>query len=115
MSINSIDSSNPVEIGAHMHEIYNGIFNQNDPYKDGDLQKFLGDEGITKLGAIKHEYKEMCDASFSKYEVIMALNELGRNKNGGPDKVTSELVKFLFKIYPNLIIKVCQNIFDLNN
>ena len=34
-------------------------------------------------------------------------------KNGGPDKVTSALLKFIHKLCPNLIMKVCQNISDL--
>ena len=31
MSINSIESSNPIEIGSHRLEIYNIIFNQSNP------------------------------------------------------------------------------------
>ena len=31
-------------------------------------------------------------------------------KNGGPDKVTSELIKFIFRLCPTLILHVCNNI-----
>ena len=52
----------------------------------------------------------MFDSPFSLVEVSVAVDKLGRSKNGGPDKVTSELIKFIFKLCPTLILHVCINI-----
>ena len=72
------------------------IFNPKDPYKIGDVQQFLGEEGIRQLGKINPAMKAMIETDFSFYEVTQSIENLKPNKNGGPDKVTSDLLKFLF-------------------
>ena len=110
MTIDGSECNNPIDIGKHIYNSYNSIFNQNDPYKHGDIQEFLGTEGLSKLGKIKSNIAEMLESSFTLAEVTAAINNLGKMKNGGPDKVTSELIKFIFRLCPTLIHHVCVNI-----
>ena len=110
MTINNSECNNPIEIGKHVYESYNQIFNQNDPYKHGDIEEFLGTDGLAKIGKIKNEISVICESLFSLAEVTAAVNNLGKMKNGGPDKVTSELIKFIFRLCPILILHVCNNI-----
>ena len=108
MDIDGIDCNNPNTIGQHVFDSYEQIFNQDDPYKPGDLQAFLGEEGLAQLGQISPEMREMVGSDFSYVDVSLAVNKLKPNKNGGPDTITSDLLKFLFKLAPNLIICVIQ-------
>ena len=55
----------------------------------------------------------MCEKYSSQYEIKMAIDEIGIKKNGGSDKVPSELLKFICNLCPTLIMKVSQNISDL--
>ena len=43
----------------------------------------------------------------------MAIAEMCINKDSLPHKVTSELLRFIYKLCPTLFMKVCQNISDL--
>ena len=110
MNINDIDCHDPIEIGNHVFNHYNYTFNQDDPYNVGDLQKFLGNEGLMKIGKIDSKISDIIESPFTLVEVSDAVNNLGTLKNGGPDKVTSELIKFIFKLCPTLLLYVCINI-----
>ena len=65
MEIDSSLCEDPSIIGDHVYNSYKKIFNQKDPYKVGDVQRFLGDEGIKQMGKINPAMKEMIETDFS--------------------------------------------------
>ena len=108
MDINDVTCDNPTVIGEHIFNFYNKIFNQPifnqpDPYREGDLEQFLGEEGIRQMGKISPAMQPMLESDFSFWEATQAIDQIKQNKNGGPDKITSDLLKFLFKLSPYLI------------
>ena len=76
MTIDNEICNDPLEIGKHIFTSYNSIFNQKDPYNTGDLQNFLGPEGLNKLGKIDNKLAVMLDSPFSLVEVSAAINKL---------------------------------------
>ena len=54
--------------------------------------------------------QQMLESDFSFWEATQAIDQIKLNKNGGPDKITSNLLKFLFKLSSYLIISVLYNI-----
>ena len=54
--------------------------------------------------------QQMLESDFSFCEATQTINQIKPNKNGGPDKITSDLQKKLFKLCPYLIIYVLHNI-----
>ena len=115
MEIGGIECEDPTIIGNHVYDSHHKIFKQKNPYKLGDVHIFLGEEGIKQMGKIKPEMSEMVYSNFSFIEVSQVISNLKPNKNGGPDTITSDLLKILFKLCPYLIICVIHCISNALN
>ena len=50
LTIDGTPDNDSINIGGHILEIYNTLFNHNDPYMVGNLHYFPGNDNIQILG-----------------------------------------------------------------
>ena len=71
----------------------------------GDLEKFLGNEGIERLGHINKTDTEAMEEEYTNEEVEYACNEINKNSATATDGCTARLLLEIKKINPELIMK----------
>ena len=88
-----------------LHLTYNKICNKEDNYKNGDKEKFLGENGLSRLGKIDQDLKEKMEADIKEREFEAACQKLNKASATGHDGITANLIMEIKKEYPELIFK----------
>ena len=96
MLSNGMLTGNPSEIAQELGRSYKRIFTVRDPYVEGDLERFLGPLGISKMGVIQEPDRELCETFFSIAELEEAAKKIKKEGKGGADGVTGTIFHYIF-------------------
>ena len=82
----------PAEIRKELNQIYKNIFNQEDNYREGDIEKFLGEKGLNRLGRIDQGLKEKMETEITEREFEAVCQKLNKESTTGQDGITANLI-----------------------
>ena len=105
----------PQDIACGLNAAYKNIFNAKDPYNDGMLDKFLGPQGLEKLGQISQKDKTLCETDFSLIEVDNAVKKISLTSKGGYDKVTGTIFQYIYPKCKQLILNTINMLCNKHN
>ncbi len=112
MLINNTETFDQGLIAEHLNYTYKNIFNQVDPYIEGNLETFLGEEGLSLYGKISEEDKLICDSPYTFPEMEHAIKKIGNAATAGHDHVTGKL---LHHIFPYIKYLICGAIKEISS
>ena len=98
----------PSDIRKELHKTYKKIFNQKDNYVQGDIEKFLGERGIKRLGSLDPQLKEKMEEEINMREFEAACQKLNKESATGHDGITAKLTLEIKNEIPDLIFKVVK-------
>ena len=93
---------NPADIAGHFAKTYESLFNTRHLSSSQMLKDFMG-EDIGKLGRITDKERNNMAADISFEEMEDCIEYLRLSAQGGPDGMTSRLLKVISSRLPNLV------------
>ena len=100
---------NPAEIAGHFAKTYEKLFNTVHVSSKEMLAEFMGDD-IKMLGKITDNQRAKVSADISFEEMKECIDDLRLSAQGGPDGLTSRLLKVITSRLPNLVHGAMINI-----
>ena len=97
-----ITITNPVDIAGHFTKTYEKLFNTKHKSSKEMLVDFMGKD-IDKLGKITNIERDNLAADISYEEMQDCIEEMRLSAQGGPDGLTSRLLKVIASRLPNLV------------
>ena len=91
-----------MDIAGHFVQTYENLFNTKHISSNKMLSDFMG-EDIDKLGKITNTERDNLAADISFYEMEDCIEDLRLSAQGGPDGMTSRLLKVIASRLPNLV------------
>ena len=101
--------SHPADIAAHISSIYAKVFNKESHSNMSDLENFLAQDR-DKIGRITDSIKNDLEYDLNLTEMRQGIKALKLTSKGGPDGITSRLLKYLANILPQLVLGAMNKI-----